>query len=116
MFFFAGISALHGTVISWEVPPFTVRFYDGATFLLNAKDIAELRRLGQPTWVRSAGERHAMGNARSSPRSSTWVSSAGEMYAIGNARTSRSGAGVFGLLRELVMHITTQGTWCAPAV
>ena len=29
---------------------------------------------------------------------------------------SRSGAGVFGLLRELVMHITTQGTWCAPAV
>ena len=68
---FAGISALHGTAISWEDPPFSVRFYDGATFLLNAKDIAELRRLGQPTWVRSAGERHAMGNARASPRGST---------------------------------------------
>ena len=57
------------------------------------------------TWVSSTGEMYAMGNARSSPRSSTWVSSAGEMYAIGNARTSRSGAGVFGLLRELKMRL-----------
>ena len=29
---------------------------------------------------------------------------------------SHSGDGVFGLLRELEMRITTQGTWCAPAV
>ena len=38
---FAGISALHGTVISWEDPLFTVRFDDGATILLNAKGIVE---------------------------------------------------------------------------
>ena len=38
---FAGISALHGTVISSEDYLFTVRFGDGATILLNAKDIAE---------------------------------------------------------------------------
>ena len=38
---FAGISALHGTVVSWEDPLFTVRFDDGATILPNAKDIVE---------------------------------------------------------------------------
>ena len=38
---FAGISALHGTVIAWEDPLFTVRFDDGTSILLNAKVIVE---------------------------------------------------------------------------
>ena len=38
---FAGISARHVTVISWEDPLFAVRFDDGATILLNAKGIVE---------------------------------------------------------------------------